>query len=96
MPEYKPKPVDTSDIELPEELNALVEMLSENAHEEWALGRVNEGWTFGEQRDDEKKLHPCLVAYGDLPDSEKEYDRKTAMSTVKLLVLLGWNITKTA
>ena len=91
---YQPKPADTSGVELPEELHALAEMLAENVHENWALSRIAEGWTYGEKRDDEKKTTPCLVPYGELPEIEKEYDRVTALQTLKLIVALGFRIEK--
>lgn len=91
---YRPHPIDTSDISLPEELSALTEGIAENVHEVWAEGRIREGWTYGETRDDAEKKTPCLVPYSDLPESEKEYDRKTALQTLKLIIRLGYKITK--
>lgn len=35
---YNPKPIDTSDITLPEELLALTEKIAENVHDVWAVG----------------------------------------------------------
>ena len=94
MKTYQPKPVDTSGIELPAELLKLTETVAENVHDVWAAGRIAEGWTFGEKRDDVQKLHPCLVPYSELPESEKEYDRKTALDTLKLITALGYRIEK--
>lgn len=91
---YTPAPIDTSDVGLPEEMNQLVEQLARNVHENWAKGRVKEGWTYGSQRDDKNKKHPCLVDYDDLPENEKEYDRNTAVETIKLIMKLGWKIEK--
>ena len=91
---YKPEPVDTSNVELPEELIGLTEKIAENVHENWAVGRMSEGWTYGEKRDDDKKTTPCLVPYSELSDSEKEYDRNTAIQTIKLIVALGYTIEK--
>ena len=91
---YIPKPVNTEDVVLPEELKQLTELLAENTHEVWAAGRVAQGWTWGETRSDEKKQTPCLVPYGELPDSEKEYDRGTALETIRLILKLGYKITK--
>ena len=45
--------------------------------------QIAEGWRYGPCRDDEKKLTPCLVPYGELPEVEKEYDRITALETLK-------------
>ena len=91
---YNPKPIDTTDISLPEELLALTDLIAENVHEVWAAGRIAEGWTYGEAKDAEKKKTPLLVPYSDLPESEKEYDRNTAFETLKLIFKLGYHITK--
>lgn len=89
---YKPRVIDTSKVEMPTSLHDLLEHLSENVHDIWSRERFAEGWTFGEQRDDENKKHPCLVPYADLPESEKEYDRKTAAETIKAIMALGYKI----
>lgn len=90
---YLPQPIDTSAVALPAELNELAEVIAKNVHEVWAAGRLADGWMYGETRDDERKLHPCLVPYEQLPESEKEYDRHTAQETLKLIVKLGFTIT---
>lgn len=94
MKPYTPKPIDTKDIVLVPELLELTEQIAENVHENWAAGRLKEGWTYGEKRDDVKKTTPCLVPYDELPESEKEYDRNTAIETLKLIVALGYRISK--
>ena len=91
---YNPKPIDLSDVELPEELNELREAIAENAHDVWASERLAQGWTYGPQRDDAKKETPCMVAYSQLPESEKKFDRDMAMNTLKLLRKLGYDIVK--
>ncbi len=91
---YKPKPVDTGDVKLPEELLPLIEEMAKNVHEVWAQNRLNEGWSYGEVRDDDKKHHPCLVPYEELPESEKEYDRATSQETLKLILKSGFSIIK--
>ena len=92
MKEYNPNPIDTSDIELSSELLELTEKLAENVHDVWAVGRIKEGWTYGEKRNDNLKYSPCLLPYSELPELEKEYDRNTALSTIKAIVALGYNI----
>lgn len=91
---YRPEPKDTSKVELSEELLALTEQIAENVHDVWAQGRIREGWTYGEVKDEKKKTTPCLVPYGELSESEKEYDRNTALQTLKLIVSLGYRIEK--
>ena len=90
--DYNPKPIDTSGIELPRSLEELTEKLAENSHDLWARERLANGWTYGAERDDNKKTHPDLVPYEDLPDSEKDYDRITAMETLKAIMALGYKI----
>lgn len=94
MPTYTPNPINTDSVELDGTMLELTEKLAENVHDMWAQGRINDGWKYGEERDDAAKTHPCLVPYSQLPDSEKEYDRVTAMSTLKLIVKLGYKIEK--
>lgn len=53
-----------------------------------------EGWRHGPRRDDAKKEHPSLVPYEKLSESEKEYDRTTAMETIKTILSLGYRIEK--
>lgn len=91
---YKPKPIDTSDVVLPPELLALTEQIAENVHEVWAAGRIADGWIYGAAKDVEKKRTPLLVPYEALPESEKMYDRNTALETLKLIVKLGYGITR--
>ena len=91
---YIPQPIDTSNIKLPKELENLVEKMSKNVHEVWAETRIKQGWTYGEQRNDNLKTHPCLISYEDLPEEEKEYDRNTSLGTLKLLLKLGFKITQ--
>lgn len=91
---YIPNPIDTSDIELPEELLALTEKIAENVHENWSAGRIAEGWIYGEERNDKKKTTPCLIPYAELPEIEKEYDRVTALQSLKLIIALGYKIEK--
>ena len=91
---YQPQPIDVGDVALDPSLNALVEALAENVHDTWARGRMDQGWTYGPARDDAAKKHPCLVPYADLPESERDYDRNTAMSTILFILAKGFAIKK--
>lgn len=91
---YVPQPMDTSDVKLPEELNVLIERMAKNVHETWAHSRMAQGWTYGKERSDALKQHPCLVPYEDLPEVEKTYDRNTALSTLKFIYRSGFRISK--
>lgn len=91
---YIPSPMNTSDVILSDDLIQLTERIAENVHDVWAAGRIKEGWTYGEIKDSEQKTTPLLVPYSVLPDSEKEYDRATALETLKLIQKLGYRITR--
>lgn len=91
---YIPKPIDTADITLSAELQELTEEMARNVHEVWSRTRINDGWTYGPERNDAQKKHPCLVPYDDLPESEKEYDRNTSQETLRLILKLGFEIRK--
>ena len=91
---YDPDPLDTSSVKIEPSLDSLVEALAENVHDTWARGRMDQGWTYGPARDDAAKKHPCLVPYAELPESEKAYDRNTAMSTIQFILSKGFEIKK--
>ena len=91
---YEPAPRDTSHVVLSPPILELTELLARNAHENWARQRISDGWRYGPRRDDAKKEHPSLVPYEQLPEEEKEYDRRTAMETLKTIVSLGYRIEK--
>ena len=91
---YIPKPVDTSRVELSSELMQLAELMAENVHDVWAKTRIVQGWTYGPERNDDEKKHPCLVPYSELPEEEKVYDRNTSIETLKFIICKGFEITK--
>ena len=93
MKQYIPAPIKP-EVELPADLLELSEMIAKNVHEVWAENRMAEGWTYGPVRDDAQRQTPCLVPYEDLPESEKDYDRNTAIETLKLIVSYGYDIVK--
>ena len=91
---YKPNPIDTRNVKLSSDLAELLELLAENFHDNWAKLRITEGWELGPIRDGVEKKHPCIIPYADLSESEKDYDRKTAIETIKTIIKLGYRIEK--
>ena len=55
---YEPKPIDTSEVVLPEQLLELTEEIAKNVHEVWSAGRIAEGWKYGPFKDSIKKETP--------------------------------------
>jgi ryanodine receptor 2 len=91
---YEPRPIETAGIAFSPELLDLTERLAENAHDVWAARRLKDGWRYGPNRDDARKTHPGLVPYLQLTEGEKEYDRLTALHTLRAIIALGYRIEK--
>jgi ryanodine receptor 2 len=77
-----------------QKLDKDIEFVPFNVHETWARNRMDQGWTFGEKRNDELRQHPSLVPYDELSEEEKAYDRDTAISTLKFITRCGFQISK--
>jgi hypothetical protein len=91
---YDPKTINTSDVTLSSDLEELIERLAQNNHDHWSRRRMDEGWRYGRQRDDDRKEHPNLIPYERLRESEKEYDRKTVIEALKAIIALGYKVKK--
>lgn len=91
---YKPEPIDTQDVVVSKDILDLAEKLAENTHEVWAVGKLADGWKYGDKLDKENKTHPLLVPYDQLSEADKDYDRRTSLETLKLLIKLGYKIEK--
>lgn len=46
----------------------------EASHESWSAQKVADGWVYGPVKDAEKKTHPCLVDFDDLPVAQRTKD----------------------
>jgi hypothetical protein len=96
---YEPRPINLDEIELNSDIEDLIEPIAENLHDIWAQARINEGYRYGpENNSDPEKgdlTNKDLRPYSELPESEKEYDRKMAIGTLKLAYRLGFKVIKT-
>lgn len=66
-----------------------VEYLSEKEHERWIKNKIATGWTQGKERNDEKKIHTCLLPWDELPEKEKDKDRNAIMKMPDVLSRVG-------
>ncbi len=94
MPQYLPKPIDTSKVQLSEAMTQLIENLAANTHDVWATTRIADGWRWGPARNDDRKEHPGLVGYNELSESEKNYDRIIVEQVIKAAIAAGYRIEK--
>lgn len=44
-------------------------------HDCWVEGKKYQGWVYGPVKDGEKKTHPCMVPYYDLPQHQRDKDQ---------------------
>jgi hypothetical protein len=51
--------------------------------------RIVRGWRYAAERDDRLLLHPCLVSWSELSDSEREKDRNAVKALVAILANMG-------
>lgn len=57
----------------------------EEAHDAWAASKIADGWVYGPQKDADRKTHPCLVPYLELPVEQRLKD-KLFFAIVRALV----------
>ncbi len=69
-----------------------VEDLAELEHERWMSERIARGWTYGANRDNERKIHPGLVDWSVLPEGEREKDRNAVRAIPGILRDAGYQI----
>lgn len=57
----------------------------EQSHESWLAEKVREGWVYGPVKDVEKKEHPCMLPYSQLPRSQrvKDYLFKSVVDSMR-------------
>jgi hypothetical protein len=79
---------------LDKSFSEILETLSKTVHNQWMTGRLTAGWKYGHERNDEKKEHPSLIPYEELPEEEKEFDRQTAKTVINYLLNNGYDIIK--
>jgi hypothetical protein len=61
------------------------ELLARDEHDRWMDEHIKNGWTYGKTRDEVTKRHPCMVPYDELPEEEKEKDRRAVTAIPRIL-----------
>ena len=73
---------------------AEVEDLAEAEHERWCDDLIEEGWQWGEQKDPDRKLHPLLVPWAEVPEAERHKDREPVRALPRFLARAGFAIVR--
>jgi hypothetical protein len=81
-------------VEVPEELEQLVEIIAFHSHESWAAGKAKQGYRHGDERDDKEFTHPDMLPYYILPSESQAYDRSSAADGIKSVLCAGYTIEK--
>ena len=74
---------------------AELEQLSRDEHERWVEQRRRDGWTYGPQRDDARKLHDGLKPYDELDEPTRDKDRDAVAQIPSTLAAAGFAIRRT-
>jgi hypothetical protein len=75
-----------------EEVSPVIEALAKAIHDVWYAARKAQDWRYGPQRSEEKKEHPLMLDFDELPEVDKERNRLTARVTHAKLLDVGFRI----
>ena len=64
---------------------AMLESLAQLEHRRWMADKHLAGYSYGEQRDEDRMLHPDLIPWADLTEGDKQKDRDTILQIPHLL-----------
>nr|XP_032804165.1 ryanodine receptor 2-like isoform X12 [Petromyzon marinus] len=92
---FKPQPIDTSSITIPEKLDFFINKYAEHVHDHWSMEKYAEGWSYGEVLNEESKSHPLLKPFKLFSDKEKEVYQLPVKESLKTMLMLGWAIERT-
>ena len=67
------------------------DMSPQQLHASWVSEKRAQGWVIGPDKDFDKKTHPCLIPYDELPEEHRIKDEMW-IGTVKLMLGAIWRI----
>lgn len=59
----------------------------EDSHKGWMAHKAKDGWAYGPVKDPDKKTHPCMVPYSELPPEQRAKD---ALFGAAVRAVLSW------
>lgn len=90
--EYKPNPIDTKEMGLPQWFQPHRELVAAQMHFDWCRGKSLAGWKYGDVRDDAQLVHPCLLPMRVLDDTTRSRNFSSVDEIVKCVVALGVHV----
>lgn len=72
--------------------NSEVEFLAEREHERWMQERVKKGWIYHRVRNDQERIHDCIVPWEQLPEDQREKDRNAVRALPGVLAKVNLKI----
>ena len=69
-------------------------MLAKKEHERWLRSKLKTGWRYGDPRDDDRRLHPSVRPWEELPEDEKDKDRKTVEKLPEIVAAAGMTLAR--
>lgn len=73
-------------------MGALQGFTPEESHLSWMTHKLKEGWRLGPVKDPDKKEHPCLVEYSNLPEAQRAKDVLFLMTVRGVGLALGLEV----
>lgn len=71
-----------------------LEALARSEHERWVEDKVRNGWRYGPERDEARKIHPLIVDWSQLPEEERDKDREPVREIPEMLAHAGFEIVR--
>jgi hypothetical protein len=69
-----------------------LDLLARMEHERWLEERRRDGWKHGEDRNEEKKIHPHLKPWSELEQGIRDIDRRSVTKMIDFLADAGFRI----
>ena len=71
-----------------------LEILSVAEHDRWLASRRSRNWVYADERDDERRLHPDMICWEELPEPRREIDRDMVRNLPRLVERMGLSLKK--
>lgn len=71
-----------------------IDRLAIREHERWVNERTGDGWRYGAERDDARRLHPALLTWDDLSEEMRERNQELIRELPAILADAGFRIVR--